>query len=91
MALYYYVIYYDLYVDIYVSGVMISPSQTNNKAKDMSRLVSIRGGYKKPIKFLSVRGGDMTKQDIDKVLAYADKYLDMGVEVRDYHRTNLDT
>ena len=35
MALYYYVIYYVLYVDIYVSGVMISPSQTNNKAKDM--------------------------------------------------------
>lgn len=57
----------------------------------MSRLVSIRGGYKKPIKFLSVRGGDMTKQDIDRVLAYADNYLDIGVGVRDYHSTNLDT
>tara|TARA_R110002050_G_scaffold281854_1_gene429447 strand:+ start:345 stop:590 length:246 start_codon:yes stop_codon:yes gene_type:complete len=57
----------------------------------MSRLVSIRGGYKKPIKFLSVREGDMTRQDIDKILAYAASYLDMGVEVRDYHSTNLDT
>ena len=35
MAIYYYVIYYVIDVDIYVSGVMISPSQTNNKAKDM--------------------------------------------------------
>jgi hypothetical protein len=36
VALYYYVIYYVIDVDIYVSGVMISPSQTNNRAHDMS-------------------------------------------------------